>query len=281
MSEQSLEKSNAPNVSAQSSFEPTSPETVQVPDATAPVAAAPETKPTEPEKSLDSNTDGELPEYAKRRLGKEQKKFERETARLKAELDQERSRNAQMQSQPQFQQQGVYRDPYTGMQVDVNTPEGAAIYGYQQQLSQTLAQQEKEQQQRLAQEEIHRLADHVEDSQYEARQKHSDYDQVINTANFRPEIAREFAYFPNPAELAYFIGANPREVDRIQRLPAYEMRRELAKHLADMVSRNNVTKSPPPVSPLGATGGTPAKHFAHKTLAELKAERKAHYEGRR
>ncbi len=57
------------------------------------------------------------------------------------------------------------------------------------------------------------------------------------------------------------------------------MKRELVRHMADMVSKNNITKTPPPVKPVGASSGSFAKPFAQKTLAELKAERRAQLSG--
>jgi hypothetical protein len=44
--------------------------------------------------------------------------------------------------------------------------------------------------------------------------------------------------------------------------------------MADMVTKNNVTRAPAPIKPIAAGGANPVKHFAHKTIAELKQERR-------
>jgi hypothetical protein len=50
------------------------------------------------------------------------------------------------------------------------------------------------------------------------------------------------------------------------------MKRELTRHMAEMVQKNNITRTPPPIKPIGAGATTPSKHPLHKTYAELKAE---------
>ncbi len=223
--------------------------------------------------------EGELPEFAKRRLGKEQKKYEREIARVKAELEQERARNATPQPQYGAQPSSVYQDPITGKYIDTSTPEGQAIFNYQQEMSQHLNAQDRAQQERNQKEEEGKLWNHFQDSFDDAREKHPDFEKVMTSSGMTKVIGRELAYFENPGELGYYLASNPREIERLQRLPAYEMKRELTKHLADMVSKNNITKAPPPVKTTGGSAGSFAKPFAQKTLAELKADRWAQLRG--
>lgn len=226
--------------------------------------------------------DGELPEFAKRRLGKEQKKYERQIAQMRTELEAEKARNASFAQAPQAQwggNPGVYQDPITKESIDTSTPEGQAIYNYHQKMSQALAAQDKEQLAQQAKEVENKLHEHFESSFDDAAEKHADFDKVIKGAGMNLALGRELAYFPDPGELGYYLASNPREVDRLQKLPAYEMKRELARHMAEMVSKNNVTRTPAPVKPIGVTSGSPVKHFAQKTIAELKAERKAELSG--
>lgn len=227
------------------------------------------------------STEDELPEFAKRRLGREQKKHERELARVRAELEEVRARNQAAPIQPQWNAppQNGYQDPITGKFIDITTPEGQAIYSYQQEMSQHLNAQEKMQQERAQKEiEAKRYA-HFEDSFENAKDKYADFESVVKTSGMNGSIARELADFPDPGELGYYLASNPREVERLQKLPAYEMKRELVRHMADMVSKNNITKTPPPVKPVGATSGSFATPFAQKTLQQLKAERRAELSG--
>jgi hypothetical protein len=260
---------------SKSSFETPIVETVSISEPTEDKASpSPEVAPNE-------GGDGELPEFAKRRLGKEQKKYERQIAQVRAELEQERARNAAIpQAQPYAPQASVYQDPITGEYVDVNTPEGQAIYNYQQKMSQALNAQDKQQQER-AQKEIHaKRFEFLQDSFEDATERHPDFESVIKASGMTGAIASELPDFPDPGELGYYLASNPREVERLQKLPAYEIKRELVRHMAEMVSKNNITRTPAPVKPIGSAAGTPAKHFAHKTIAELKAERKAQLSGK-
>lgn len=227
--------------------------------------------------------DGELPEFAKRRLGKEQKKFERETARLRAELEEARAQNNRVQPpQPQYGAQSPtgYQDPLiTNEYIDTSTPDGQAIFNYQQRLSQHLNAQEKQQQERAQKDIDAKRFAHFQDSFEDAKDKHADFEKVIMASGMDGSIASELSDFPDPGELGYYLASNPREVERLQKLPAYELKRELARHMAEMVSKNNVTRTPPPVKTTGSHASKSPNASPHKSLSELKAERKAHYSG--
>jgi hypothetical protein len=281
---QNVETSNSPVVDrkfeSKSSFETPIIETVEVKD-TAPAPIENEAS-SSPEAAPNEGGDGELPEFAKRRLGKEQKKYEREIARVKAELEQERARNnapAQPQAPYGAQSPTGYQDPLTGKYIDTNTPEGQAIFNYQQELSQHLNAQERQQQERQQKEVESKLFAHFQDSFEDAKDKYSDFEKVITSSGMKTPLAQELANFPDPGELGYYLASNPREVDRLQKLPAYEMKRELARHMAEMVSKNNITRAPAPIKPTGSGAGSAVKQFAHKSIAELKAERKAQLNG--
>lgn len=253
-------------------------ETLSVPEPVEEKASSsPEPAPNESGQS----TEDELPEFAKRRLGREQKKHERELARVRAELEEVRNKSQSAPIQPQWNAppQNGYQDPITGEYIDITTPEGQTIYNYQQKLSQHLNAQERAQQERIQKEvEAKRFA-HFQDSFEDAREKYSDFETVIKASGMRDTIARELPDFPDPGELGYYLASNPREVERLQKLPAYELKRELVRHSQDMVSKNNITKTPPPVKTVGATSGSVATPFAQKTLQQLKAERRAELSG--
>jgi hypothetical protein len=236
---------------------------------------------TSQEAAPNEGGDGELPEFAKRRLGREQKKFERETARLKAELEEARAQNRTPAPQPQYGAQSSvgYQDPLTGEYIDTSTSDGQAIFNYQQKLSQHLTAQEKQHQERNQKDIDAKRFAHFQDSFEDAKDRHSDFEKVIMASGMNGTIASELSDFPDPGELGYYLASNPREVDRLQKLPAYEMKRELARHMAEMVSKNNITRTPPPVKTTGSNSGTPAKTSAHKSIAELKAERRAQLSG--
>jgi hypothetical protein len=280
MSETQNVETGTKQFESRNSFEPpqaSSIEPVAVPESSEPVNKAPQA--VAPSEAFSENTEGELPEFAKRRLGKERKKHERELANMRAELEQARSLYGAASPSNLPPGQNGYRDPLTGDIIDTTTPEGQYLSSYHQKLSQKLTADEQYQQQLNQREVDAKVRAHVDDSVDEAREKLPDYDKVMRSSGINDSTARELGNFPDPAGLAYYLASNPREVNRIQNLPAYEMRRELARHMAEMVSKTNITRTPAPVNPVGATGVQSVKHVAHKTLTDLKAERKAHLSG--
>lgn len=275
---QNVETSSKPEFDSKHSFETPIVETVEVKDL-APEAPKEEASSSQAEVAPNEGNEGELPEFAKRRLGKEQKKYEREVKRLEGLLEQERARNAAPQQPANPQGQNGYIDPLTGKYIDLSTPEGQERYKYQQELSQHLTAQEKKEQERQQKEVDAKLFAHFQDSFEDAKDKYADFTKVITSSGMQQVLAQELAYFPDPGELGYYLASNPREVERLQKLPAYEMKRELARHMAEMVSKNNITRAPAPVKPTGSGAASPVKHFVHKTIAELKAERRAQLDG--
>lgn len=275
-----VETPSTRTISSRNSFaEPqTAPATIPEPAAPieTPIDSAPEvsSEPSEP------SSEGDLPEFAKRRLGRERKKFEREISSLRAELDE--AQKQKPQQSPPSPYQSVYADPIVpDYQIDLNTEAGRAINDYQMRLSSTLQAQEQKEKERAQNEIRNKVYNHFVESFEDAREKHTDFDTVIRSSGMNGPVAEELAQFPDPGELGYYIASNPREVERLQRLPAYEMRRELARHMGELAAKVNITRAPTPVKPIMGGAGTPAKHFAHKTLSELKAERAAQLRGKR
>lgn len=279
MSENTIvETQSKPEIGSKTSFEPSNVEVVNIPDeAPAPI----ESEPTETNNVVKAGGDGELPDFVKRRLGKEQKKHERELARLRTELEETRSRVTAPQPQQFNAQQNGYIDPITNEYIDVSTPEGQAIYNYQQKMSTALTAQEKRELDRQQKEIEYKLHEHFASSFDDAAAKYPEFEKTMMNSGMQPPLARALGEFPDPGELGYYIASNPQEFNRLQRLPPYEMKRELARHLADMVQKNNITRAPTPVKPITGGAANPAKHHAHKTLAELKAERRAQLTPRR
>ena len=112
------------------------------------------------------------------------------------------------------------------------------------------------------------------------KEKYPDFENIIKSSGMGAHIAQELIYFDDPGELGYYLASNPREVERLQKLPSYEMKRELTRHMREMVSKNHVTRAPTPIKTVGNGAGDSVKHFAHKTIAELKAERRAQLSGK-
>jgi hypothetical protein len=217
--------------------------------------------------------DGELPEFAKRRLGREQKKYERRVAALEAELHAERARANS--AQPQSLQSGtIFTDPLTGETVDIATKEGQDHYQYLQKVNERISKQETEKAATEAQRIDREQYDHVYDSFEDAKDRHPDFVQVMTSSGFDEKLVKELANFNDPGSLGYYIGSNPREVARLKNLPAYEVKRELARHLTEMVSKKTVTNAPTPVNkPKDGVSGK-SSNTRIKSVQELMEEKR-------
>lgn len=219
----------------------------------------------------DRVNEGELPEFAKRRLGREQKKHERtlsEYERRVAELE------AKLQAQQSFQSGTIFNDPLTGEAVDVATPEGQERYKYLQKVTDNLNKQDAEKSAAEARRIEKELYDHVYDSFEDAKERHPDFLQVMQASGFDKGLVKELATFRDPGALGYYIGANPREVARLKTLPAYQVKRELERHLTDMILKQKITNAPAPVkSPKDGVSGKPSNNRI-KSVQELMAEKR-------
>lgn len=126
-----------------------------------------------------------------------------------------------------------------------------------QKADQLLSQREQQKQQQEVIEAYH-------DREEEARSKYDDFEQVAYNPNLRitTEMAQAIQYSDIGPDLAYHLGANPKEAERISRLPpllqAKEIGRIEAKLAADPPAKKT-TSAPTPISPITARStGSPA-----------------------
>lgn len=98
----------------------------------------------------------------------------------------------------------------------------------------------------------------------EARAKYDDFEQVVYNRNLPVTtiMAQTIQASEIGPEVAYYLGTNPKEADRISRLPAYLQAKEIgrveAKLLADPPVRKSSSAPAPisPVTPRASSGGT-------------------------
>lgn len=126
-----------------------------------------------------------------------------------------------------------------------------------QKAEQLLAQREQQKEQSKVIEAYH-------DREEEARNKYDDFEQVAYNPNLpiTTEMAQAIQYSEIGPDLAYHLGANPKEAERISRLPpllqAKEIGRIEAKLAADPPTKKT-TSAPTPISPITARStGSPA-----------------------
>jgi hypothetical protein len=207
----------------------------EVPAPTPEVTAEPVVEvsaPEVPEAAPKTFSQEELDAAIGKRLAREQRKWERERV------------------QPVVQQAPV-------------TPEHfASNEDYVEALADQRAEQKiAEREQRKQQAEI---LETYHDKEEEVRAKYEDFEQVAYNPNLpiTTVMAQSIQASDNGPEVAYHLGANPREAERISRLSPIMQAKEIGKIEAQLAANPPVKKTsnaPAPISPVSArTTGSPA-----------------------
>jgi len=200
-----------------------------------PEVSAPEVADEQQSKTF---TQEELDAAIGKRLAREQRKWEREQAQRVAET--QTLRAAPVQSVDQFESTEAYAD--------------ALAY---QKAEQLIAQREAAKQQSQVLESYH-------EKEEEARSKYEDFEQVaynpkLPITNVMAEAIQSSDIGP---ELAYHLGINPKEADRISKLSPLAQAKEIGRIEAKLAADPPVKRTssaPAPISPVSARStGSPA-----------------------
>jgi len=207
----------------------------EVPAPTPEVTAEPVVEvsaPEVPEAAPKTFSQEELDAAIGKRLAREQRKWERERV------------------QPVVQQA-----PVTPEQFASNEDYVEALAD--QRAEQKIAEREQRKQQAEILETYH-------DKEEEVRAKYEDFEQVAYNPNLpiTTVMAQSIQASDNGPEVAYHLGANPREAERISRLSPIMQAKEIGKIEAQLTANPPVKKTsnaPAPISPVSArTTGSPA-----------------------
>ena len=197
--------------------------------------STPEVAETQPSKTFSQE---ELDAAIGKRLAREQRKWERDQANRQAETQVLRA--APTATADQFESTEAYAD--------------ALAY---QKAEELIAKREAAKQQSQVLESYHDLEE-------EARTKYDDFEQVaynpkLPVTNVMAETIQSSEIGP---ELAYYLGSNPKEAERISRMTPLSQAKEIGKIEAKLVSAPPVkktTSAPAPISPVTArSSGAPA-----------------------
>jgi hypothetical protein len=222
------------------------------------VEKLPEVAETQPAKSFSQE---ELDAAIGKRLAREQRKWEREQANRQSE--QQVMKAAPTASVDQFESPEAYAE--------------ALAY---QKAEELIAKREAAKQQSQVLESYHDLEE-------EARGKYDDFEQVaynpkLPITNVMAETIQSSDIGP---ELAYYLGSNPKEADRISRMSPLGQAKEIGKIEAKLASDPPVkktTSAPAPISPVTARSSGSAAYEttdprSTKTMTDsqwIEAERK-------
>jgi hypothetical protein len=204
--------------------------------ASEPVAtAAPEPEVTQPEAAPKTFTQEDLDAAISKRLAREQRKWERESAL--------RSAPAPLVDPPKPEQ--------------FNNTEAYADALAERKAEELLQRREMERQQR-------ETLDAYHEREEDARTKYDDFEQVAyNPAlPITTVMAQTIQASDIGPELAYYLGANPKEAERISRLAPFLQAKEIGKVEAKLADNPPVKRSstaPSPISPVSAkSSGSPS-----------------------
>lgn len=181
-------------------------------------------------------TQEELDAAIGKRLAREQRKWEREQTQRQAETQALRA-PADIPPVDQFESPEAYAD--------------ALAYKKAEEL---LAQREQARQQSEILETYH-------EKEEEARNKYDDFEQVAYNPNLpiTNVMAETIQASDIGPDLAYYLGANPKEADRISRLSPFLQAKEIGRLEVKLTTEpmtKQVSKAPEPISPVKPRVGT-------------------------
>jgi hypothetical protein len=196
---------------------------------------APEVAETQPEEK--KFTQAEIDAMISKRLAREQRKWEREQQARLAEVQ---AKPTELPSADQFESPDAYAEALAVRKAE-----------------ELLAQREFQKQQAAIEEAYH-------EREEEARAKYDDFEQVAYNPQLRVTdvMAETIKASDMGPDLAYWLGTNPKEADRISRLSPLLQAREIGKieaKLAASPPTKPTTSAPAPISPVTArTSGNPS-----------------------
>lgn len=206
------------------------------------VTATPATEATPPEGQTEAPpsktfTQEELDAAIGKRLAKERRKWERDTAKAAPQ-------------QPQ---------PTGDLKADqFSTPEEYAEALAERKAEEKLAQREQERQ-------LAEIMSAHEEREEEARTKYDDFEQVAYNPNLKitEVMAATIRASDVGPDVAYFLGSNPKEAARISGLSPFLQAKEIGRIEAKLVAeppKKKTSSAPAPIAPVTARGGGDKSH---------------------
>lgn len=223
------------------------------------------------EESSDSEAkeaaDTDDPYSVKKRLGMQAKRHQREMRAMQEQLARMQAHMSQGQTMPEFNQHATNPYPSPGQ------PNGAS--GNEEERIQKAvryALQAKDDEERKAKEheaQVHvqkqykRLNDHLDKSS----EKYEDFDEVVRgDTPYSPAIRDALLFVENPGDVAYKLGKNRQELDRILQLHPLDQAREVTKlSFALMGGNGGKQSSVPRGNPLNPIKNNPANNSSAVT----------------
>lgn len=190
-----------------------------------------------PDKSAEiqaeSDAEPELPEFAKKKLGMQQKRHKKEMRQLQSQIDDLRSH---MGSRPE-----PTNSPEQPMNAYSSQPQGGMDDQIQRAVA--MALRAKEDQERKVKDaekmqHVHKQYQALQDHLDNASNQYDDFDEVVRSpdAPFTETMRDTALLIPNPGEVFYKLGKNRDELKRISSLHPLDQAKEIVKMSVAMMS---------------------------------------------
>jgi len=208
---------------------------------------------------MESQDDG-MTDGMRRRLHGQAKKHAREMRQL-------HDRISQMQSQGSDSanpQTSMYQEPPYSSPGQPSAPPMSEEERIQKAVRFALGAKEHEERQAKDAERqmhVHKQYQRLNDEFDRASEKYDDFDDVVRGDDipFTPHVRDALLLVENPAEVAYKLGKNKSELERISKLHPLDQAREVNKlSFSLMGGQNGKTPSPAKANPLGSVRANPA-----------------------
>ena len=201
----------------------------------------------------------------KKRLGMQAKKHQREMRQMQEQMMQMQAQfqNANMDSANPANHQSYNSNPYPSPG-QPNPPGMSEEDRIQKAVRYALGAKEHEERQAKEAEHathVHKQYQRLNSEFDKASDRYDDFDDVVRGDDipFTPHVRDALLLVENPAEVAYRLGKNKSELERISRLHPLDQAREVNKlSFSLMGGKDNKTSSPSKAHPLGAVRQNPA-----------------------
>ena len=204
---------------------------------------------------------GDDPYGVKKRLGMQAKKHQREMRQMQEHMHRIQAQLGGDSAQPHYPQSHQNAYPSPGQPSGPGMSEEERI-----QHAVRYALGAKEHEERQAKEaqhatHVHKQYQRLNDEFDKASDKYDDFDDVVrgDDVPFTPHVRDALLLVENPAEVAYRLGKNKSELERISRLHPLDQAREVNKLSFSLMGGNNgKPSSPTKANPLGTVRQNPA-----------------------
>jgi len=205
--------------------------------------------------------DQDDPYGVKKRLGMQAKKHAREMRQMREQMMQMQSQMVNTSDSANPQQQD-YQNPYSspGQPSSVPMTEEERI---QHAVRMALGMRENEERQAKEAERqahVHKQYQRMQDAFDQASDKYDDFDDVVRGEDipFTPHVRDALLLVENPADVAYQLGKNRSELERISKLHPLDQAREVNKLSFSLMGGNSGKPGKSQSAPLGQVRANPA-----------------------